>query len=145
MILDYLDRIEQYDGCWPQLVEAVKFAETVMDKEVGRYEQGNYFALVQEMETKLMSEKNYELHREYVDVHIVIEGEEVMGYEDITKLTPIDEYNETKDIQFLSGEGQPVVIRPGMFSVVFPHDGHKPACCAETPAKLRKIVLKIPK
>ncbi len=144
MILDYLNRIEQYDGTWPKLVEAVKFAQTVMDKEVGRYDQDDYFALVQEMETKLMSEKEYELHRVYVDVHIVIEGEEVMGYEDISKLTPIDEYNETKDIQFLTGEGQPVVIRPGMFCVVFPHDGHKPGCCAENPAKLKKIVLKIP-
>ncbi len=144
MILDYIDRMEQYDSLFPAFTESMKFALSVKDKPVGRYEQGDIFALVQEMDTVPLSEKPFELHRKYLDVHIVLEGEEVLEYEDIRYLTPKDEYNEEKDGQKLTGEGQAVLIKEGMFCLVFAHDGHKPACCKDTPKKLRKIVLKVP-
>lgn len=144
MILDYMDRMAQYDSLFPGFTESMKFALSVKDKPVGRYEQGDIFALVQEMDTVPLNEKKFELHRKYLDVHIVLEGEEVLEYEDISKLTPLDEYNPEKDGQKLDGSGQAVLIKEGMFCLVFAHDGHKPGCCQNSPKKLRKIVLKVP-
>ncbi len=144
MILDYVHRAEVYQSVCPNLVEAIKFAETLKDAEVGRYDFGDCFVLVQEMETKHAAEKDFELHRKYLDVHVVLEGEELLGYEDITNFKPKEEFNEEKDIQMLIGDGQYVTIKPGMFCVVFPHDAHKPGCCVTTPAKLRKFVIKVP-
>lgn len=144
MILDYLNRREIYNSLSPVFAEAMDFALSVKDKPVGRYEQGDYFALVQEMDTVALADKKFELHRKYLDVHIVLSGEEVIEYEDITLLTPGDEYNAEKDIQRLTGTGCPVVVKEGMFCLVFDHDGHKTGCFLEKTGKLRKIVLKIP-
>ncbi len=146
MILDYMSRAAQYNTLFPQFQEAMAFAMSVKDKPLGRYEQGDYFVLVQEMETTPMSQKKFELHRNMLDIHIVLEGEEVLEYEDITKLTPTTDYDSVKDIQRLDGKGQPVFIKEGMFCLVFTHDGHKPACCldSDSPKKLKKLVVKIP-
>ncbi len=144
MILDYLSRKSQYHNLFPLFTEAMEFALSVKDKPVGRYEQGEYFALVQEFDTTPLAEKPFELHRNFLDVHIVLEGEEVLEYEDISQLTALEEYNPDKDMQKLEGTGLPAVIKEGMFCLVFTHDGHKPGCCLDKPGKLRKIVLKIP-
>lgn len=144
MILDYISRMEQYDSLFPNFTPAMKFALSVQDKPVGRYEEGDYFALVQEMDTVPLDAKPFELHKKYLDVHITISGEEALEYEDISKLEEASPYNEEKDGQKLNGSGQVVVIKEGMFCLVFAHDGHKPGCCVNKPGKLRKIVLKIP-
>lgn len=146
MILDYMSRANQYNSLFPQFKEAMDFAMSVKDKPLGRYEQGDYFVLVQEMDSTPLSQKNFELHRNMIDVHIVLEGEEVLEYEDITKLTPTTDYDPVKDIQRLEGKGQAVHIKEGMFCLVFVHDGHKPGCCldSDSPKKLKKLVVKIP-
>lgn len=145
MILDYVNRIEHYKGLLPNLVEVMNYAQTLVDAPVGRYDfVDDCFVLVQEMDTKLPSEKQFELHRKYADIHVVLEGQESVGYEDIANLPPNEEFNETKDMQMLDGDGQYVTVNPGMFCLVLPHDGHKPGCCVETPGKLRKFVIKLP-
>ena len=144
MILDYLTSAHIYKDVCPNLVEAINYAMSIADKEVGRYDFGDSFVLIQEFETKDKAEKDYELHKRLLDVHIVLEGEEAIGYDDISKLTPKTEFNEEKDIQMLDGVGQYVTLKPGMFCVVFPHDGHKPGCAVTTPQKIRKFVIKVP-
>lgn len=144
MILDYTNRVNHYGAILPLFQEAMAFAQTLIDAPVGRYDQGDCFFLVQEFQTALASDKDFELHRNYADVHVVLEGREQLGYQDIDFLSPKKDYNAKHDIQMLSGQGQDVVIEPGMFCLVLPHDGHKPGCCVDAPAALRKIVVKIP-
>lgn len=144
MILDYMTRVDHYASILPHFAQAMAFAQTLTDAPVGRYDQDDYFVLVQEVETKPACEKSFELHRKYADVHVVLSGQEVLGYEDIANLPPKEDFNEAKDIQMLHGDGQYVTINPGMFCVVLPHDGHKPACCGDKPGMLRKLVVKIP-
>ncbi len=144
MILDYLENKAHYDAINPQFSKAMAFAMTVKDKEIGKYEEGNYFVLVQEMDTVPLDSKRYELHHKYLDVHITLSGEETIEYEDTRFLSPLEDYNPEKDIQYLSGSGCPVVVKEGMFCLVLPHDGHKTGCCSKSPAKLRKLVVKIP-
>lgn len=144
MILDYVNRMKQYDKLFPNFTTAMEFALSVKDLPVGRYEEGDYFALVQEFNTAPLRDKKFELHKKYLDVHIVLSGEEVLEYEDIAFLEEETPYNPDKDSQKLNGTGQAVVIKEGMFCLVFAHDGHKPGCCFEKSANLRKIVLKIP-
>ncbi len=144
MILDYVSRAEHYAGILPNFVEVMNYAKTLVDAPVGRYDCGDSFVLVQEFETKPAAAKDYELHRKYADVHVVLQGQESLGYDDIENLPPKEAFNPDKDMQMLDGVGQYVTINPGMFCLVLPHDGHKPGCCVETPSFLRKFVIKIP-
>ncbi len=144
MILDYISRIDCYADVLPNLVEAVQYATTLYGAEVGKYEKDDYFVLVQDITTEDASKKQFECHAKYADVHIVAEGEESIGYEDVANLVATQELDVEKDMQMLDGEGQYVILKPGMFCVVLPHDGHKPACSVTESQKIRKIVVKIP-
>lgn len=144
MILDSLSRVQHYGDILPNFQAVMAFAKTLADAPVGRYDFENCFCLVQEFQTVPESMKDFELHRLYADVHLVLEGREALGYQDIENLPPKSEYNSDGDIQMLDGHGQMVVIESGMFCLVLPHDGHKPGCCVDVPAPLRKIVVKIP-
>ena len=145
MIIDYLNRFKQYTRNVPELYEAVKFAEKVRRENlpVGRYPVGDNYAFVQEGTTRPFAEGKFEVHKKYLDVQIMIEGLEYMEYADLTELTADVQYNEQKDVEFLNGIGQPLLIKPGMFYVVYPGDGHKPCCHGTTPWNYKKVVVKI--
>lgn len=143
MILDYLHRAEQYDGVWPNLMAGINFARSLLDAPLGNYDFQGGFVMIQEFDTVPLEEKLFEVHREYIDIHIVLEGEEILEYEDMANLSPSVPFFTTGDIGMMAGSGQTVRIKKGMFCLVFPHDGHKPGCCEKTPAKLKKMVVKI--
>lgn len=145
MIVDYLYRFKQYTRNIPELFEAIKFAEKVRKDNlpVGRYMVGNNYALVQEGTTRPFAEGKFEAHKKYLDVQIMIDGFEYMEYTDLIDLILDVPYDEQKDIEFLNGKGCPLLIKPGMFYVVYPGDGHKPCCHGTQPSNYKKVVVKI--
>ena len=89
------------------------------------------------------SDKLFEAHRKYIDVHYCISGSEGIGYADISALAPETEYNEADDYMLLSGEYCKVVLREGDFCIVFPEDAHIPMMLGDTEGKLLKAVAKV--
>lgn len=84
----------------------------------------------------------FEAHRNYLDIHFVISGEEGMGYADISKLTVTKEYDESGDYLLLSGDYDKLILKPGDFCITFPEDAHIPAMTAGGEG-LKKAVVKI--
>jgi YhcH/YjgK/YiaL family protein len=63
-----------------------------------------------------------------------------MGYTPRTAL-PEAEYNAEKDITFYPGAAESYIdVKPGMFAIFFPQDGHAPAI-TDTP--LKKVIVKV--
>ena len=89
------------------------------------------------------TEKSFEAHRKYIDIHYCVCGSEGIGYADIATLTPTTEYDEENDYLLLSGEYQKVVLREGDFCIVFPEDAHIPMMSGDHASKLMKAVVKI--
>ena len=145
MIIDYLHRYKQYSRNIPEIYEAVKFAEKVKNEDlpVGQYPLGDNYALVQEGTTLPFSEEKFELHKKYLDIHIMIKGYECMEYADLTDLVPDIMYDEQTDVEFLNGKGYLLLIKPGMFYVAYPGDGHKPRCHDTIPFNYKKVLVKI--
>lgn len=148
MIVDRICRSNAYNGVVPEFEEAMKFALSLKDQPVGRYEygglpQGTVYAMVAEGENLLYEDGMVEAHRRYIDVQILLEGGETVYYADIDTLKLKEPYNETADYEMYEKGGQPVRIEPGMFYFVFPHDGHMPSRQLDGPGKYRKIILKI--
>lgn len=85
----------------------------------------------------------FEAHREYIDIHYCIDGCEAIGYNDVSRLTPTTEYNESDDYLLLSGESFNVILRPGDFCIVFPEDAHIPCLPASDEGRVLKAVAKI--
>lgn len=86
----------------------------------------------------------YEAHKNYIDIHYIIEGIEGIATSDISNLQGVIPYDKTKDIEFYEGEkdGQ-YYLKSGQFMVCWPNDAHKVAIMADTPSEIKKMVAKI--
>ena len=146
MIIDKLDHFRCYQRCVPELWDAVRFAQRAKDEYLpaGRYDRiGKGFAFVQEGETRLFDAADFEVHRNYFDVQILLEGKEYLEYTERENLKVKTPYDKESDIEWLSGTGDRILITPGMFYLVYPWDAHKPCCHASVQTSYRKAVVKI--
>ena len=94
-------------------------------------------------ETIPQEESFFEAHRRYLDIHIMVEGEErvdVNRPEDL-KLTDAQEGN---DFYAYQGESwHSTVLKPGEFLVVFPGDAHRIKVQVDGPKSVSKAVFKV--
>ncbi|MCJ7689793.1 MAG: YhcH/YjgK/YiaL family protein [Clostridiaceae bacterium] len=103
----------------------------------------NIFAIVSEYELKNIEEGKWEAHREYLDIQYVASGKEKIRYASINEMKMIGEYNEEKDILFLCGEGDLLLVNEGTFALFAPQDVHMPGIKAMRGQHVKKIVVKI--
>lgn len=145
MIIDKMESIRLYAALLPNLENGLKAVEALETPEVGRYEfDGGYF-MIQEGATHPLEEGNFEVHRNYIDVQIILEGSEEVGWQHLSDLNTAIPYNPDKDAEFLSGSAEHMMkISAGMFWVGFPQDGHKPCCHTKQQQSYKKIVMKLP-
>lgn len=113
----------------------------------GRYEiEGeDLFSLVMTYETSPAEDRRFEAHTQYIDVQIVLEGEETIGFALDNDMAPVEEYSEENDVVFLETpkDSSVLVMKPGYFAVFYPHDIHRPNCVLREPQKNRKVVVKV--
>ena len=140
MIVDRIEEQERYYPLHPDMELAFAFLAEAPDLEPGRYElEDGLFATVSEGDTRQMDTVVMEAHKNYIDLQYCISGGERMSWAHIQELNPSEHDN-----YFYTGNSTSVSIRPGMFYVMFPSDGHKAACHHEFQKHYRKVVVKIP-
>jgi YhcH/YjgK/YiaL family protein len=106
-------------------------------------EGSSLFFIVQAYETKAREKGVWESHRKYLDVQYVVEGTEKIGWAATALLSVMQPYNLEKDVTLYEGDGDFIVMRPGMFIVLWPHDGHMPGIAVTDPVHVRKVVVKV--
>lgn len=147
MIIDTLDHSASYENLHPRFKAAFAFLRRpdIAAIALGRtdIDGSKLFALVQEYETKPIQEGKLEAHKKYVDIQLVLEGEEFMGYAPLDGQSAAKPFDPEKDIGFYDGEAWFTRFRKGMFAIFFPQDAHLPGRYTEKPSKVKKIVLKI--
>ena len=123
---------------------AAAFDQSLPD---GRYEfdGDELFVTVSSYETKAAGDLKFEGHREYIDVQLLLEGQEFM---DVSreKVSVLDtSCDQEEDCAFIDGPEtcSSVLLEPGMFAVVFPGELHQPGRMVNSPEKVRKMVLKV--
>lgn len=148
MIFDSLDNLQLYFEICPAFADVEQFISTndLAALSIGRHpinDQGSY-ASVNEYQTKTVEDSFIECHKKYIDVQIIACGEELIGI--AGKKQCIEQpYDDSKDLQKLSGKVDFITLLPGFFAVFFPHDAHEPGVRSGTePVAVKKIVFKIP-
>ena len=94
-------------------------------------------------ETIPQEESFFEAHRRYLDIHIMVEGEERvdMNRPEDPNLTDAQEGN---DFYAYQGESwHSTVLKPGEFLVVFPGDAHRIKVQVDGPKTVSKAVFKV--
>jgi YhcH/YjgK/YiaL family protein len=147
MIADLLNNSDLYAHIDDRLAIAFRYLQTTdfSKLETGRYEvEGKeVYAMVSEYNTKNIEDAKWEAHQKYADVQFVVSGEEKMGYAPLSALEIKETYNSEKDIVILKGSGDYVTVKPGMFVVFFPQDGHQPCVAVHGNAPVKKVVVKV--
>lgn len=144
MIIDRIEEQERYYPLHPDMELAFAFLAEAADLEPGRYELENgLFASIYENDTNQIDTLDLEAHREYIDLQYCMSGGERMAWAHIQELNPVSE-DEERDLYMYAGKSTAVSIRPGMFYIMFPSDGHKAGAHNEFPKHYRKVVVKIP-
>jgi len=107
---------------------------------------GGAYAMEQVYLTKTRPEGFFESHRNYIDVQVIVEGEELMEVEEISRLVVSEAFNEKRDLVKYGDTAlaSRLNFRPGDVGVYFPEDGHMPGLQLAGAVLLRKTVVKVP-
>ena len=102
------------------------------------------YANFQELHGITRQEAVLETHNSMIDIHIVLDHEEEIGWKPRGEL-PIADYDFEKDFSIYPGikPSQYVRLRPGYFAIFFPQDAHAP--CISSSETYHKVVLKLKK
>lgn len=83
-----------------------------------------------------------EMHRTYIDVHILLDGDEKIGWKPLDEITHYtQEYSEDGDCALSDDTPRFYVkLHPGEYCIVFPEDPHAPAI---SEGIIRKLIGKV--
>ena len=128
--------------------EAYEFIQNndLKSLEVGRYFLTNgIFANVDEYTTKPVEECRYETHKKYIDIQMLISGNESIYVNNVKSLSKTVEYDVDKDVAFYSNniKANEYQMKENECLILYPEDGHMP-CVNLNKTCNRKIVFKIP-
>jgi YhcH/YjgK/YiaL family protein len=146
MIIDTLENLGKYVLLNPLFEEAVGFIKThdLNAMELGKTELKGKDLIISIAQTtpKTKEDAKLETHHEFIDIQIPLSGVEIMGYTPEKDCTPAETpYNAEKDIAFFYGLAESyVTVKPGMFAVFFPQDGHAPGISA---TGVKKAIIKV--
>ena len=105
------------------------------------------FAVEQVYRTKSRAESFFESHRKYIDVQVIVEGEELMEVIDASRIAVRDPYVSERDlITYVdAADGSELRLRAGEAAIFFPVDVHMPSMQLRGSSVLvRKTVVKVP-
>lgn len=144
MVIDKIENLEKYASLNPLFAQAIEFLKStdLNAHEIGKVKlQGDDLVVnFAQARPKTKEEAKLETHNRFIDIQIPLDGVEVMGYTSRADL-PDAEYNAEKDITFYPGLAESyLTIKPGMFAIFFPEDGHAPGV---TPDGVKKVIVKV--
>jgi len=151
MIVAKLKNAADYRGIHPTLDRALEylheeFLETVGTETVHMDGQ-NLYATLNLFETQPDEKGFFEAHRDYLDIHVVLTGEERMDIAETAALTPDEAASKPENDFYVYQDKNPahqsIVLRRGDFLVAWPSDAHRVKGQVSGPSEVRKVVFKI--
>lgn len=148
MILDSIERLQSYSTLHPRFKKAMEsiIAANYNELQPGeiKWDGEDIRAIV--IHDQLVNEKEstdyFECHNTYIDIQIIYEGVERVGWKSRTNcLLPRGEYNTEKDVLFY--EDAPELffeLKPRHFTIYFPEDVHAPMI---GDGAIKKMVVKV--
>jgi YhcH/YjgK/YiaL family protein len=146
MILDTIANIDRYSALHPLFPRAFEYIRNMDLQSLapGHYPivGGDLFAIVEHVPGRTRAEAKLEGHRKYIDIQLVLEGVDEMGWKPLSECRePVDDYSAERDIQFFrDAPASWIATPPDAFCIFFPEDAHAPLVSA---GRIRKVVVKI--
>ena len=148
MIFDVLANADRYASVHPLFAECFAYLKNtdLAALPVGRQPLGGSgcTVIVAEAAPKTKQTSLLEGHRDFIDIQVMVVGEEIIGY--VPRVRCTEKSNDVaNDFQELQGTAEYLTLRPGCFAIYFPEDGHQPGIgTGAHRGTIRKIVIKVP-
>ena len=148
MIYDNLSNLKKYHGMSPCLDRAIAYLSgaDLTALPTGRTDVSdadvfiNHFSYTTGPKT---AESLFEGHEQYLDLHIILRGNERIAFAPVTDLHQ-KERLEDEDTALYAGEARYTLpLRTGMFVIVAPGEGHLPRLTDKATCLVDKLVCKI--
>lgn len=145
MIVHALTRLQEIKSVLPHADRVLRFlADTELNQiETGRVDiQGDdVYAMIIRDPARRPEDGQLEVHRRYLDIQILLAGQERIGWRDLGTCANPLAYDQDADLQFLEDEPQVWVdLLPKQFALFLPSDAHLPMV-GDGP--LEKAVIKV--
>ncbi|WP_068087966.1 YhcH/YjgK/YiaL family protein [Polycladidibacter stylochi] len=134
----------------PKLAGYIEDAKKLLNgnPESGRHDidGDKAFVLVVDAETEELAKRRPEFHNNYLDVQILIEGSEVLGYGHMPHGEVSEDLMADKDVAFTAAieDEKFIELAPLDFAVFYPGELHRPQVEGKTGAgKIKKAIVKI--
>lgn len=99
---------------------------------------------VSKYEAKACDSLKLEAHKKFIDVQLMFDGGEKIGWAPVSECTVTQSYDENGDIAFMtSDDAQFIELKKGYFAVFFPQDAHAPCLADSKNTFSHKLVFKV--
>ncbi len=155
MIIDQLQNLKNYAGMHPRFPEAFAFFEELLEQAAadGRYDMPGIepekaiYVILGTNEPEPQETANAESHDNYIDVQILLEGDEVM-YVPMSAPAVSTPYQPSKDCTLYApaafDDCSRLLIKAGQFALFFTGELHAPCHRpAGLPCTVRKAIIKV--
>lgn len=146
MIFSTLSQSERYAALHPLFPRAFEY---IRNTDLHALAPGRYpiagddlFAIVEDVPGRTREAAKLEAHRRYIDIQLVLEGVDEMGWKPLADCCdPVGDYSTERDIRFFNDVPSTwIATPPGAFCIFFPEDAHAPLV---SEADIRKVIFKI--
>ncbi|MGX7401879.1 YhcH/YjgK/YiaL family protein [Aerococcus sanguinicola] len=139
-----MDHLEYTDR--PPLHRVVDYLKThdISEDEPGNHaiEEGFFYNVIA-YDTTTPDQRDWESHRDYIDIHVPIKGKEGIHHNFLVNMT-LGDYVEADDFQASEGPAQSeLIIAPGQILVLDREDVHKTGLMVEASESIKKAVFKV--
>ena len=150
MLSANLDRLEIIPFIQPQLKEVLIKARDLVDTnpEPGRYviDDDKVFVLIMDAKTGKMENCRPELHNNYIDIQVLLEGAEAIGYGHMPVSHLTEDLLAEKDVAFTDAvtAEKLIALAPRDFALFYPGEVHRPLVALKGEGTaVRKAVVKV--
>lgn len=127
-----------------------KCFDYIQNNDLSKLEKGSYeiknkdlFVNIVEYETTTEDNRFWEAHKNYLDLHFIINGEEIINVNFIDNMEQ-KPFVEQDDFLPLEGDKKTsVVLQKDDFLICYPNDAHMTAIQVENPTNIKKAIFKV--
>lgn len=145
MVIGHLNDSARYESLHPAFKQVFSYikAHDLLHAPLERIELDGDRLFINNVEPTLVPQDKQplEAHRTYLDIHVILEGQERFGWRDLADCgTPSRPYSEEDDYMLFDLPATSYTdLSAGQFAIVWPEDAHAPVIGE---GKVRKLIIK---
>lgn len=141
--LKHSERIESLHPLFKTVFGYIK-SHDLLNTPCGRIELSGDDLFINNVNSECVAAEQQvlEVHRKYIDIHVLLEGEETIGWKTIDDCSNLTKpYDADADCALYTEPASTYIkLQPGEFMIVWPEDPHAPVIGE---GKIRKLIVKV--